>query len=386
MAAGTITITEELLGNVKKITFDWLSGTAGEAGTASGPTTYPYTGNILRVVTIPDSAATQPTNAYDLTLTDADSVDVANGQLADRSNTATEWVVSSLGAVVGDVLTLNVTNAGSAKGGTCIVFVGIAPDGTVDANTENALYGAGGITTFPAAAAAADGVSLAEVIRSIWAGLMGTAAGENGITTYPAAAAAGNDVSLAEVIRYIQASQIGSLANTGGTATLGGILGDVANSSVATRLTTIAGHTIAMERALEKSDGAVPLGDDNLFTIAGGPVMVTEFVGIVTTEIGADATTCQVQITTTAPAGTVNLSTAVNIETDAVGTSYTFTAAAPGVLTPTTVGALAAAPRLAWLCPIGTLKATFSAATTGAIKWYLVYRPLSASSVVTAAA
>jgi hypothetical protein len=181
-------------------------------------------------------------------------------------------------------------------------------------------------------------------------------------------------------------TSIGTLTNTGGTATLGGILGDVANSDIATRLTAIAGHTIAMERAIEKSDGAVLNGSDNLFTITGGPIVVTEFVGIVTTEIGANAATCQIQLTTTAPAGSVNLSTAVNIETHAVGTSYTFTAATPGVLTPTTAGALDQLPRLAWLCPIGALKATCSAANTGNIKWYMVYRPLSANSVVAAAA
>jgi hypothetical protein len=35
---------------------------------------------------------------------------------------------------------------------------------------------------------------------------------------------------------------VGTLVNSGGTATLGGILGDVANSSIATRLTAIAGY------------------------------------------------------------------------------------------------------------------------------------------------
>jgi hypothetical protein len=181
-------------------------------------------------------------------------------------------------------------------------------------------------------------------------------------------------------------AQVGTLTNTGGVATLGGILGDVVASSIATRLTTIAGQTIAMERAVEKSDGAVLNGADNIFTIAGGPIVVTEFVGIVTDTIGANAATCKIQITTTAPVGTVDLSTAVNIEDDAIGTSYTFTVATPSVLTPTAVGALDQLPRIVWLCPIGTIKATCSAANTGTIKWYLVYRPLSAASVVAAAA
>jgi hypothetical protein len=142
----------------------------------------------------------------------------------------------------------------------------------------------------------------------------------------------------------------------------------------------------SMEVCVEKSDGSVPLGDDDLFTIAGGPVVVTEFVGYVATQIGADATTCTIQEAVTAPAGDVALSTAVNIEGDAVGTTYTFTAATPGVLTPTTAGARDQLPKNYWLLTPGTLQATFSAATTGVIKWYMRYRPLSPNSVVTAAA
>lgn len=64
----------------------------------------------------------------------------------------------------------------------------------------NALYGAAGIATYPAAAAAANAVSIAEVIRYIEDALVGTA----GVVTYPAAAAAANAVSIAEVLRFTQ--------------------------------------------------------------------------------------------------------------------------------------------------------------------------------------
>ncbi len=101
------------------------------------------------------------------------------------------------------------------------------------------LSGAEGIPTFPNAAVPANNVSLAEVLRSVWAGLMGTAAGENGITTWPSAAAPANAVSLAEAIRYLVENDFGTLTNTGGTATVGAILGDVAATDIATRLTNI---------------------------------------------------------------------------------------------------------------------------------------------------
>src|SRR3990167_7142161 len=106
---------------------------------------------------------------------------------------------------------------------------------------------------------------------------------------------------------------------------------------------------------LEKSDGAVLAGQDSLFTITGGPIMVTEFVGIVTTILGGVAT-CHIDLAVTEPAADVALSTTVAIDSDAAGTSYTFTTAEPAVLTPTTAGAIEAIPAIRWLCPIGTIK------------------------------
>ncbi len=140
------------------------------------------------------------------------------------------------------------------------------------------------------------------------------------------------------------------------------------------------------EQSIEKSDGSVLAGADDLFTITGGPVMVTEFVGIVTIAPSAGAVTCQIKLVVTEPAGTVNLSTDVAITTDAAGTSYTFTVATPSVLTPTTAGALDQVPQIRWLCPIGTINATCSAARTGNIKWYMTYTQLSQFSRVVAAA
>ncbi len=176
--------------------------------------------------------------------------------------------------------------------------------------------------------------------------------------------------------------EFGTLTNTGGTAQLGSIIGDVANSSLATRIAALQAYAAAMERCIEKGICVPTNPSVTLFTISGGPILVTEFVGLVSTQIGADATTCTIQNVVTAPAGTVALSTTVNIETDAVGTSYTFSAASPGVLTPTTAGALDQFPKNYWLCQPGTIKAAFSATTTGNIRWFMVYKPLSPLSAV----
>lgn len=123
MAAGTVTITEETYGTIKKIKFDWTSGTDAEAGTASGQTTNVYSGKILGLATVPDGTAV-PTASYDITVTDEDGMDVLMGGGADRSDTATEYVLStSLGAVANDKLTINVAAAGSAKKGIAYLYI-----------------------------------------------------------------------------------------------------------------------------------------------------------------------------------------------------------------------------------------------------------------------
>jgi len=137
-------------------------------------------------------------------------------------------------------------------------------------------------------------------------------------------------------------------------------------------------------RWLTKTDGNVLNGDDDLFKIEGGPILIMHFYGVVTTVIGG-AANCTIQEAVAEPAGDVAFSTTVAIDNDAAGTSYTFTAAAPSVLTPTTAGALANVPEVRWLAPIGTIQALCSAAQTGVIVWQMGFIP-SANAVVTVAA
>jgi hypothetical protein len=121
---GTVTVTEERVGSVKKILFDWLSENGGaNAGKAQKTTTYAYNGTVARAVFVPDSGGTQPTDEYDVTVTDADGIDVLDGLGANLSNAATVTKSAGLGLVANDTLTLNVTNAGNAKGGTVTLFL-----------------------------------------------------------------------------------------------------------------------------------------------------------------------------------------------------------------------------------------------------------------------
>jgi len=88
-------------------------------------TTNLYSGVLSRIETIPDGGATAPTASYDITLKNDDGVDLLSGLGADRSATATETKNFSdgLGVLVKSKLTLAVSAAGDAKGGTVIAYI-----------------------------------------------------------------------------------------------------------------------------------------------------------------------------------------------------------------------------------------------------------------------
>lgn len=121
---GTVTVTEENISTVRKVKFAWTSEDGGaNAGKATKTTTNRYSGEILRLVTIPDGVAT-PTNAYDVVVNDEDTTDVLMGSGADRSDTNTEQVLgTSLGCVANDKLSLSITSAGNAKKGTVYLYI-----------------------------------------------------------------------------------------------------------------------------------------------------------------------------------------------------------------------------------------------------------------------
>lgn len=119
--AMSCTITEENQGHIKKIKFVWVSATNG---TATGTTTCVYSGEILRLVTIPAAEGAAPTDNYAVKVNDEDSTDVLMGAGANRDTLNTEQVLaSSLGIVANDKLALAITAAGDTKGGTTIIYL-----------------------------------------------------------------------------------------------------------------------------------------------------------------------------------------------------------------------------------------------------------------------
>lgn len=126
--AGTVTITEQTISSIKKITFTWLSSAGGAA---DGTTTLPYDGVVASAEFVPDAGGTQPDDLYDVVITKPNGVDVLGGYGANLTNAATVNTLSTalaggvgIGVVGGEKLTLGVTNAGAANGGTVYLYIG----------------------------------------------------------------------------------------------------------------------------------------------------------------------------------------------------------------------------------------------------------------------
>lgn len=118
--AMSVSIAETRHTAIKKIAFTWVSASDG---TATGTTTHAYDGKCELLTTDPDGTDA-PSDNYDITITDSDGVDVLGGSGANRSTSATQQVLgSSLGAVAGSKLTLNITNAGDTKAGVVYLYI-----------------------------------------------------------------------------------------------------------------------------------------------------------------------------------------------------------------------------------------------------------------------
>lgn len=130
-SAGTAAVTKANVGGgVTKITIAW---TSDASGAVSGTTFSVPRGELLQAKFVPSSTA-QPTADYDVTLVDSDGVDYLAGVGADLSNTEASIVVPLVGNGTASVhrpwidgtepLELRVSNAGNAKAGTVVLWIG----------------------------------------------------------------------------------------------------------------------------------------------------------------------------------------------------------------------------------------------------------------------
>ena len=121
----------------------------------------------------------------------------------------------------------------------------------------------------------------------------------------------------------------------------------------------------------------------NLYTVAGGAVLVTGLIGTVTTGLGATATTLSLGVT-----GSPTVIATASAITSAVANTFLFPIKSAGI-----GGALQVAGAAFVLAPpfiidpfivaTGNITWTTSANDTGQVKWSLWYVPMDAGATVT---
>ena len=127
---------------------------------------------------------------------------------------------------------------------------------------------------------------------------------------------------------------------------------------------------------------------DDAFVVAGGPILITNLVGIITTAYdGALTRTWWLDATTAAQ--DVEFTDSVDIDAYLVGSRIFYSSANPALITNIAgAGANLGSTSLMspWFCPIGTIEVLVEGpgATAGAITWYMTYKPLTTGVTVTA--
>jgi hypothetical protein len=128
---------------------------------------------------------------------------------------------------------------------------------------------------------------------------------------------------------------------------------------------------------------------DDLFDVDGGPIMILDFIGVVTTNMSpGNALDQQIQLDADSGGEDYGFSTSVAVTNLSVGNRIVFTAANPSVLTPLS-GTPTGATSLfkSWICQEGMIEQQASptaSANTGAITWIMIYMPLADDVTVTA--
>lgn len=193
---------------------------------------------------------------------------------------------------------------------------------------------------------AAGDVTTTDTVIAYLKQLVTELSGTAGIPTWPSAAKAANTVSIAEALRYITQLQSPQLATV---------------------------------------TSASPLTTGTLFTFTGS-IEIIHLIGRVTTVIQGQATTVRLYITPDALAAYNITGATGDINGDLVGTLISITGTAAADIVDTTgVGAIApgqANPVVTTCVTNGVIGVTYGAASTGAIVWEMLWRPLSTGATV----
>jgi hypothetical protein len=123
-------------------------------------------------------------------------------------------------------------------------------------------------------------------------------------------------------------------------------------------------------------------GNQTLFNVTGGRVLVTGIVGEVTTVMSATVT--NIKLTTVSTVGSVATDLCANTAVTSLAVGNLFS---PGTLSAATAGVVGSAviqPNELYVQP-GIIRVTTDATNTGAMRWQVLYIPIDPGAAVTAA-
>lgn len=120
-----------------------------------------------------------------------------------------------------------------------------------------------------------------------------------------------------------------------------------------------------------------------IFTVSGGPVLILDLFGEVTTVFASGANNFKYSITDTASSTTTDISANADVASTAVGSFITLNTSLGGA-TLITAGGTGIANNAQVRAPIGSIKVTTSATKTGNLRYQIRYRPLAPGAKVIA--
>lgn len=165
-------------------------------------------------------------------------------------------------------------------------------------------------------------------------------------------------------------TKLGTITNTGGTATVGGVLGDLAALSLASR-------TAAQQAALTRAAANLPQGTSAAIFTVTGPVIIHCIIGIVTTVIQSGTNNLKLIYDPTATGADTDMCATVDIDALAVGHVIAITGAVADAATKSAAPGIAVRQAGGLVLDAGSIKLSCSASKTGQIAWYVLYQGIT---------
>ncbi len=129
---------------------------------------------------------------------------------------------------------------------------------------------------------------------------------------------------------------------------------------------------------------ATVAADQDLFSIDNGPILLTGFLGHVTTDIGGGSQDIEFDLDPDDGGSNVTLATILLIDGDVAGTMYTLNTSFAGVAIATLDHALNASLEVPIALVAGDIVLDVTGTEAGSVEWFAMYTPLTATSTLTA--